>query len=72
MENASHTYRTILGKRLHEIRLEQGLSLRSLGLMSGVDYSHIFDIEHGKANVTIDTLAKLAEALDADIADFFS
>lgn len=71
METKIPTYRLVLGNRLKAARTNQGLSLRALGLMAGVDYSHLFDIEHGKANVTVDTLAKLADALDMRLKDFF-
>lgn len=71
MDNGIPTYRLKLGTRIREARTEQSLSLRALGLMAGIDYSHLFDIEHGVANVTIDTLYKITEALGMSLKDLF-
>ena len=39
--------------------------------MIGMDYAHLSNIETGKANPTLDILAKIAEGLDQDVRDLF-
>lgn len=64
-------YKKLVGTKVRELRNSQGLSLRQLGLMIGVDYKYLFDIEHGKANATIDTLAKISQGLDVELKELF-
>lgn len=63
----SAVFRRDLGARIRDIRVEQGLSLRRLGLMTGVDYAYLSNIENGSANTTIDTLLKICAALDVEV-----
>ena len=64
MANASNTaLRKALGRIIRDERSAQGLSLRKLGLMVGVDHKRLFQIEHGTANITFNTLNNIAEGL---------
>lgn len=54
---------TALGTRLQALRLSRGMSLRELGVASGVDYSMIGHIEHARRNPTVDVLQRIAVAL---------
>lgn len=65
--NSIQLTRQKLGKRIKEIREAKGLSQRELGSMCDIAYNHISRIEAGKYNVSIDTLAKISAALDAEI-----
>lgn len=58
-----------VGLRIRERRETRGLTLRALAARSGVSPSTISDIERGAKSPTISTLALLADALDASIAD---
>jgi transcriptional regulator with XRE-family HTH domain len=58
-----------VGLRMRERREAQGLSLRALAARSRVSPSTISDIERGAKSPTISTLALLADALGASIAD---
>lgn len=61
-----------LGKRLKELRLEASLSAKELSVLSGVTRSLISELETGKRQSTsIDTIAKLAKALQVSPAYFF-
>lgn len=72
MTNAgSEGYRQQIGNRIHHLRASQGLSLRKLALMVGMDYAYLFNIEHGNANPTIDSLERIAGGLDVDLRDLF-
>ena len=57
---------------LTEIREKKRLSTRELAARSGVSRSHIQRIEAGEANPTIETMCKLAKALEVSVHDLFS
>lgn len=56
--------RIYFGQKLCQIRCEQGMTQQSLADASGVSRSHISRIESGELSASIDTLAKLAKALN--------
>ena len=60
-----------LGSRIGELRKARNLTMKDLALMSGVTPSLISQIEHDKANPSINTLLSIAAALDTDISAFF-
>ena len=70
-EGGGREYRREIGLRVRQIREAQGLSLRKLALMVGMDYKYLFSIEHGEANATIDVLAKIADGLNIELRDLF-
>ena len=57
---------------LHELvlthRKAARLSRQELAAMSGVSQTVIFDIEHGKATIRLDTLARVLDCLNIRIA----
>lgn len=67
----SESYRKQVGSRIHQLRVSQGLSLRKLALMVGMDYAYLSNIEHGTANPTIGSLERLADGLGIDLRDLF-
>lgn len=60
-----------LGTRLRELRERQALSLRSLAERAGVSESFVSQVERGRANPSVASLRRLAEALGASVADLF-
>lgn len=58
-----------IGIRLKRIRKEKGFSLRGLGKAAHVSHSFIADIESGRSKPSLDTLDKLAKALDVYILE---
>lgn len=60
-------YRRDLGKKLAEIRMNKGLSIRQLAELAGVSFQNISKIEQGKYNVSIDILGKICESLNCRI-----
>lgn len=58
----------LFGNRVKEIRIEKGLSQDYLALASGIDRPQISKIEQGKINVTLDTMDRLAKALDIKVS----
>lgn len=59
------------GKKVREIRKVKGVSQESLADLAGLDRTYISDIENGKRNVSIETIFKIAEALDTSVVKFF-
>lgn len=59
--------RESIGRQLREAREAKGYTLRHLAKLTGIAYNHIGRIEQGRYNVTIDTLAIIAAALDCEI-----
>lgn len=71
MENPSHQLlRESLGRLIRNEREAQGLSLRKFGLMVGLDYKRMHEIEHGTANATINTLMRVSDGLGIPLSEF--
>lgn len=51
------------------LRAERGFSQSQLGAQAGLHTRHIQMILAGDVNMTLETLAKLASALEVDVAD---
>lgn len=58
-------------EELTRIRNERGWTQKQLAAESGVDKATINQIERGKRSPNVETLDKLARAMDAEIGDFF-
>ena len=56
-----------IGKRIAELRKERKLSQVDLALKTGLDKGHIARIELGRYSVGVDTLQKIADALNVKI-----
>jgi XRE family transcriptional regulator, regulator of sulfur utilization len=56
-------------RKLRLIRQQKALSLRALERLSGVDYSSISKIETGESIPRLETIIKLARALQVDLND---
>ena len=59
-------YASDLGTNLRQIRKDQGLTQKKLGLMIGSEHSRISNIECGYVALSIPDLVKLSRALDVD------
>lgn len=59
-----HQILKTFGANLRRIRNEKGLSQRDLYALCNIDNAEISRMENGDVNVTLNTLAQLAEALD--------
>lgn len=60
-----------VGFKLNQIRNQQGLSLRSLASLSGLNINTLSLIENGKSSPSVSTLQQLARALNVPISAFF-
>ena len=60
-----------LGARISQLRRMQGISQKKLGEMVGLDRTYILSIEHGRRNVGLDNLVKIARGLGIDLPQLF-
>lgn len=68
---ASANIRKAFGKRLRQLRQEQGYSQESFADAVGLHRTYVGAIERGEQNVAIDNIAKLAKTLRISIAKLF-
>ncbi len=60
-------FKQALGKLIAAMREERGLSQEKFAHDAGIDRARMGQIERGEANMTLDTLIKIATALDLTI-----
>jgi transcriptional regulator with XRE-family HTH domain len=60
-----------VGLRLRELRMEHGLTIRSLAEQSGLNVNTLSFIENGRTSPSVSTLQQVAAALDLPINAFF-
>ncbi|MFH1015013.1 MAG: helix-turn-helix transcriptional regulator, partial [Nitrospirota bacterium] len=61
----------LLGARIKELRKAKGLSQEELSEKVGIDSKHLSRIEVGKSYPSLDTLERIANALNVEIKDLF-
>ena len=61
-----------LGLRIRDLRNEQHMSQEELSFKAGISPAHLGQIERALKNPTIDTIAKIAAALDIPVATLFT
>jgi len=57
------------GRRLRALRIQRGLSQHKLAEHAGLDKNMPSELERGYINPTLETLLKLARALDVEVSD---
>jgi transcriptional regulator with XRE-family HTH domain len=63
--------KSLLGKRIRELRKQKGLSQEELGWKSELHFTYIGGVERGEKNCSIITLEKIAKGLEININDLF-
>ncbi|MFB9268033.1 helix-turn-helix domain-containing protein [Bradyrhizobium erythrophlei] len=63
--------RDLLARKVRELRLASEMSQRDLADEAGIRQALISQIERGEANVTLDSLLKIAIALNVEFTDLF-
>lgn len=58
-----------LGERVRERRAKRGVTQEDLAHSAGVHRTYMTHVETGRVNPSLETMARLALALDCDIAD---
>lgn len=64
-----HDRRHAIGVRIRAERVRQNLTQERLHLAAGISRWSLQEIEAGRNNPTLDTLLRLARALDTPLAD---
>lgn len=59
----------LLGGRVRAGRQRTGLTQMDFALLVGMNVAHLGRIERGEGNPNLETLVRLAHALDLDVAD---
>ncbi|MDX5479399.1 MAG: helix-turn-helix domain-containing protein [Cyclobacteriaceae bacterium] len=59
------------GEKVKAIRKSQNVSQEKLAELADLDRTYISDIENGKRNVSIETIYKIAKALEKPMVSFF-
>lgn len=57
------------GKRVRELRLEQGLSQEEFALEANLARSYMGDVERGERNISLLNIARIAGALGVSISE---
>jgi len=57
--------------KIREYRTEKKISILKLSVDSGISRSHLFYIESKKTIPSLETLSKIAHAMDLQLKDFF-
>ena len=65
------TIAKILGQRIRNYRTSLGLSQEKLAELSGCHHTYIGQIERGEKNATIESIEKIAAALDISLSKLF-
>ena len=55
-----------LGRRIKQLRLSQGFTLKDIESRVGVSATHVSEIERGKTSPTVGALGKIADALQVN------
>ena len=58
-----------LGQNLKRIRTEKGISQNKIARTLGIDRAFISNIENGKTNPTLATIAKIAKAIGVSVGE---
>lgn len=57
------------GTALKDVRTKRALSLLDLSVSGDVDRSYIWELEHGRKNVSLEMVFRLSEALEMPAAE---
>lgn len=63
--------RKVFGDRMKEIRLGKGVSQEALAAAADLHRTYVSSVERGERNVSIVNIARLADALNVPIREFF-
>lgn len=61
-----------LGKRIKQLRVLRDMTQEQLAQASKVSISFLGNVERGSKNPTVQTVSKIANALDVTLSDLFS
>lgn len=62
-------WRAIVGRNVRHLRQARGLTQEQLAFEAGLDLTYVGGIERGRRNPSLIVMARLAAALQSDLAD---
>jgi transcriptional regulator with XRE-family HTH domain len=72
VKESRNSPRSVLARNVRRLRLERGFSQEELAAEASTRQALVSEIEAGDANPTLDSLARLAQALQVDLAELFN
>jgi transcriptional regulator with XRE-family HTH domain len=72
VKESRNSPRSVLARNVRKLRLARGFSQEDLAAEASTRQALVSEIEAGAANPTLDSLARLAEALQVDLAELFN
>ncbi len=63
--------RALVATNIRRLRVERGISQDDLALAAGVERAYVGHLERATRNPTIETLSKIAKAMDIHIRELF-
>jgi len=72
MKDTTDGIRKKLGERIRELRKSAGITQEELGEKAELNYKFIGELERGQVNVSLDSIARIADAIGVKIGDIFS
>lgn len=72
VRETSQSARLRIARRIRCLRVNGSLTQESLAQRAGLASRHLQKIEAGEVNVTLDSLVKLANALEVDLSELFT
>jgi transcriptional regulator with XRE-family HTH domain len=64
--------KNLIGKQIKTLRQAKGMSQEEVAEKSSMNSKYLSGIERGKANPTLDTLTRLADALKVGVPELFN
>ena len=61
----------IIGQRIRSYRTQKGLSQEKLAELAGCHPTYIGQLERGEKNVTLESVEKIASAMDISLSELF-
>ena len=71
MDNLGKSAAIQLGARIRQLREQQGLSQRRFSMMVGMDRTYLIAVEHGRRNIAIENISKIANGLGVTLSELF-
>lgn len=71
MDNLGKSVAIQLGARIRQLREQQGLSQRRFSMMVGMDRTYLIAVEHGRRNIAIENISKIANGLGVTLSELF-
>lgn len=65
-------HRAVLGDSLRRFRKQRRLTQEGLGELAGLNPKYLGEVERREKTISVDALARLADALGVTLADFFT